>query len=96
MFQLINKENLLSLQFKLAMVGHIADAAHDLVVSPATFERDFDSHFKHLFQVQTNLSRRSYSKYEQSLVSSRARGRALMQASQNLSSGACDHEASKE
>lgn len=74
--QLINKENLLSLQFKLALVGHLADAIHDLVVSPKTFERDFEQHFRRLFQAQTNLRTRSYEKYEQSLQSARAAARA--------------------
>lgn len=75
-YMLINKENLLSLEFKLAMLEHLADAVHDLVVSPRTFERDFDSHFKKLFQVQINLKRRAYDKYAQSLISSREKARA--------------------
>lgn len=75
-YKLINKENLLSLEFKFAMLEHLADAVHDLVVSPLTFERDFDTHFKKLFQVQTNLARRDYEKYAQSLISSRKRARA--------------------
>lgn len=79
-YKLINKENLLSLEFKLSMLGHLADAVHDLVVSPRTFERDFDSHFKHLFQVQMNLRRRDYAKYEQSLINSRQRARVARAA----------------
>lgn len=75
-YVLINKENLLSLEFKYAMLGHLADAVHDLVVSPRTFERDFDSHFRKLFQAQTNLKTREYAKYAQSLISSRERARA--------------------
>jgi len=75
-YQLINQENLLSLEFKLALIGHLADAVHDLVVSPRTFERDFEGHFKKLFQVQTNLKRRDYAKYEQSLVNSKEAARA--------------------
>jgi hypothetical protein len=74
-YKLINKENLLSLEFKLAMLQHLADAVHDLVVSPRTFERDFDGHLKKLFQVQTNLKKRDYAKYAQSLVSSRQKAR---------------------
>ena len=75
-YLLINKENLLSLEFKWAMIGHLADAIHDLVVSPRTFDRDFDSHFKKLFQAQMNLKRRDYSKYAKSLVDSRQKARA--------------------
>ncbi len=48
-FKLIDKENLQSLQFKYSLAQHLADAVHDLVVSPTTFERDFESHFKNSF-----------------------------------------------
>lgn len=75
-YKLINKENYQSLQFKLALIGHLADAIHDLVVSPATFERDFESHFKKLFQVRTNLITKDYEKYERGLTKSREKARA--------------------
>lgn len=75
-YKLINKENILSLEFKYALVGHLADAAHDLVVSPATFERDFEAHFRKLFQVRKNIATRSYVKYEQGLIRSRENARA--------------------
>ena len=75
-FQKINKENFQSLQFKLQLLGHLADAVHDLVVSPQTFERDFEVHFRKLFQVRTNLVTKDYKKYEKSLVDSRKRARA--------------------
>lgn len=75
-YRLINQENILSLEFKFALLGHLADAVHDLVVSQQAFERDFDTHFKRLSQVQTNLRTRSYEKYERALVNSRQRVRA--------------------
>lgn len=75
-YRLINKENLQSLQFKYALLGHLADAVHDLVVSPATFQRDFDAHFKRLEQVRTNLSVKKYEDYEAALLASRQRRRA--------------------
>lgn len=74
-YKLINKENLQSLQFKFALVGHLADAVHDLVVSPTTFERDFEDHFKKLFQVRTNLTTKDYKKYESVLIKSREKAR---------------------
>ncbi|WP_210437782.1 hypothetical protein [Vibrio crassostreae] len=74
-YRLINQENLQSLQYKLALVGHLADAIHDLVVSPETFERDFEDHFKKLYQVRTNLVTKSYEKYSQSLIRSREKAR---------------------
>jgi hypothetical protein len=77
-YKLINKENLQSLQFKYDLVRHLADAVHDLVVSPRTFERDFEMHFRKLLQVKTNLTKKSYAKYEQALIQSRQRARAQM------------------
>lgn len=74
-YKLINKENLQSLQFKYSLVGHLADAIHDLVVSPQTFERDFESHFRSLFQIRTNLTTKDYAKYAASLVKKRANAR---------------------
>lgn len=75
-YTLINKENLQSLQFKYSLLGHLADAIHDLVVSPATFDRDFDNHFKQLEQVRVNLTVKSYTNYEKSLTSSRQKHRS--------------------
>jgi hypothetical protein len=75
-YKLINQENLLSLQFKYALLGHLADAVHDLVVSPATFQRDFDAHFRRLEQVRMNLSVKKYADYERTLVVSRQKSRA--------------------
>lgn len=70
-YKAINNENLQSLQFKYALAGHLANAIHDLVVSPITFERDFEEHFRKLYQVRTNLVTRSYEKYEQNLINKR-------------------------
>lgn len=75
-YRLINKENLQSLQFKYAILHYLSDTIHDLVVSPQTFERDFDLHFRNLQQAQTNLKTKSYAKYAESLRASRAKARA--------------------
>jgi len=74
-YRAINKENLLSLEFKYALIRHLAEAVHDLVVSNETFERDFDARFRRLLQVRTNLKTRSYDKYAQSLVERRKNAR---------------------
>jgi hypothetical protein len=76
-FRLINQENLLSLEYKFALLGHLASAIHDLIVSQVTFERDFDNHFKKLSQVQINLKNRSYEKYAKSLINSRQKARVM-------------------
>ena len=72
----IHKENLQSLQFKFDLIGHLADAIHDLVVSPATFERDFEKHFRKLLQTRTNLVTKNYTRYQNSLIKSRRAARA--------------------
>lgn len=86
--KLINKENLQSLQFKFHLVGHLADATHDLVVSPITFERDFEMHFRRLFQVRTNLLTKNYKEYERALVESRQVARANKKSNPVLNSDA--------
>lgn len=65
--RLLNQENLMSLQLKLSLIGHLADIVHDLVVSPTTFERDFDHHYDLLEQVRVNLRKKDYNKYRSQL-----------------------------
>jgi hypothetical protein len=74
-YRLINKENLQSLQLKFALIGHLADAVHDLVVSPRTFQRDFEAHFRKLNQVRTNLVTKDYGRYAAALIESRRKAR---------------------
>lgn len=81
-YTLINQENLQSLQFKYALLEHLANAVHDLVVSPHAFQRDFESHYKKLLQVRTNLVTKKYSKYESMLIDSRRRARSSSVAAQ--------------
>ena len=76
-YQLINKENFQSLQFKLSLIKHLVNVIHDLVISETTFKRDFDSHFNKLLQVRTNLKTKSYQRYEESLILSREKARML-------------------
>lgn len=77
-FRLINQENLLSLQLKYSLIEHLANAVHDLVVSPHAFKRDFESHYKKLLQVRTNLVTKKYEKYEAMLVKSHQRARSRL------------------
>ncbi|WP_260983961.1 hypothetical protein [Pseudomonas oryzihabitans] len=76
-YRLINNENYQSLLLKYSLIGHLADAVHDLVVSPATFERDFEGHFRRLFQARTNLKTKDYKKYEALLIDRREKARLL-------------------
>ena len=56
-------ENIMSLQFKKALLTSLASAIHDLVVSRPTFERDFDSHYQHIVETRRNLQKRDYQAY---------------------------------
>jgi hypothetical protein len=70
----LRTENLLTLRFKSALVDSMCQCIHDVVVSRATYERDFDSHFNHIEQVRVNLKTRDYARWVQSLQSNFERG----------------------
>ena len=75
-FRKLNEENIQSLQFKYALLRHLADVIHDLAVSPDAFERDFDQHFRKLDQARINLTSRPYETYVMRLITIRRRYRA--------------------
>jgi len=72
---ILQNENILSLQFKKRLVSHIADMIHDLVVSPPTFERDFDKHFKNIEETRRDLKNSSYDSYTQKMRDKYQRGK---------------------
>ncbi|WP_244666073.1 hypothetical protein [Rhizobium ruizarguesonis] len=77
-YTLINKENLMSLQFKQDMMKHLSSLIHDLIVSPAAFERDFESHYVKLENAKRSLLNESYSRYEATLQRSREKFRSKL------------------
>jgi len=83
-YRQLNQENLQSLQFKFSLIRHLADTVHDLVVSQATFERDFESHFKKLLQVKTNLKTKDYMKYKLCLIKSREKARFARKSNKGI------------
>jgi hypothetical protein len=74
-YRLLKSENLLILQLKFSLVRKVADTIHDLIVSPPTFERDFDVHFKRLDQARIDIKRRKYSSFRDKLIQARLRDR---------------------
>lgn len=70
----INQENVLSLQWKKNIIETLAQLVHELVVSPPTFDRDFDLHYARLAHTINNLKNRDYSAYEAQAVARRQRG----------------------
>lgn len=63
----IQRENLQSLIFKQRMINYLANLIHDLVVSPDTFERDFDKHYRGILTFQKHIEKKSYADYEKML-----------------------------
>jgi len=73
-FKKLKFENLPSLQYKHSLISSIAEIIHDLIVSVATFERDFDIHYKNITTTRNNLKNRKYSEYANKLIEKRKRG----------------------
>jgi hypothetical protein len=59
----LRDENILSLKQKSGLIEAFCDSIHDLVVSPPTFERDFDNHFRRVAQLRANLLHKSYERW---------------------------------
>jgi hypothetical protein len=72
----LRKENVLSLQFKKALLSYLSDAIHDLVVSRPTFERDFDEHYRGIVNTRRNLKTRVYANYVRLMQAKFQRGKA--------------------
>jgi len=73
-YQALQNENIMSLQYKKTMIFSLAEIAHDLIVSPSTFVRDFDAHYRHIVSTRNNLKNRNYIDYERQLIVKRERG----------------------
>ena len=70
----LRSENLLSLQYKKTLLGHLADAINDLVVSRPAFERDFDAHFRGIVATRRDLVKRDYDGYAAGMRAKYLRG----------------------
>ena len=79
-FDALRAENLLTLQFKMALLTSLAAILNDLAVSRPAFERDFDRHYSLIAQTRINLRTRSYGQYESSLRLKLHQGRARQSA----------------
>ena len=78
----INKENILVLQFRLALFRSLSQIIHDLAVSKKTFERDFDNNFKKIESQIVNAKKVSFTVYQQKMVRKKQRG--IIKKTQNL------------
>ena len=71
---MIRKENIVTLQLKVKLFKSLAQVIHDLAVSPSTFERNFDIHYKVIEQQRNNLHKRSYKSYRNKMINKYRRG----------------------
>ena len=74
--RLLDRENIMTLQFKDDLIGYLADIVNNLVVSPATFVKTFDEKYGRMEQVRANLLNRSYEKYAGNLIRHYEEGKA--------------------
>lgn len=70
----LRKENIVTLQLKKKLLTGLSLLIHDLAVSPATFERDFDKNYRLIEENKRNLHRRDYTDYKQKMVEKFNRG----------------------
>jgi len=82
--QQLKTENMLKLQFKRRLIGALADLIHDLVISVATFERDFDARYKHIEDIRRDITTRSYTKWSTQLIEKYKKGQNLRSAQSSM------------
>jgi len=63
MMKELRTENLHALEHKRAIVGALGSAVQDLLVSPATFERDFDVHVREVERRRSQLQASDFKGY---------------------------------
>lgn len=70
----MNDMNIVTLQLKQKMYESLANIINDLVVSPTTFQRDYDRNYSALIANQRNYHQRDYNSYRTSMRSKYLRG----------------------
>jgi len=70
----LGKENILMIQFRLAMFKSLAQIIHDLAVSKPTFQRDFDANYKRIEEQRRNAENTDYNKYKGKMIQKKKKG----------------------
>lgn len=70
----LGKENILMMQFRLAMFKSLSQIIHDLAVSKPTFQRDFDANYKKIEEQRRNAQNTDYNKYIERMVQKKRKG----------------------
>ena len=76
----LNQENILRLHYKRRLLEHLAETIHDLVVSPVTFDRDFDLHYRGVQDTRRDLRGKDYAAYRHGLRARHKAARRLLTA----------------
>ena len=72
----LRQDNILILQQKRQIIEHLTNAIHDLVVSKATFERDFDKNYSFLINATERSRNLSFPAYRRRMREKYERGKA--------------------
>ena len=75
-------ENILKLQFRHAMFKSLVQIIHDLAVSKATFQRDFDRNYKIIEEQRRNSQLTDYEIYKQKMIARKTKGLQLKEENQ--------------
>lgn len=73
----LQTSNILSLQYKHQLLGHVIDLVECLVASKPAFERDFDLIYSKIQEVNERIDKADYQRYVSNLQSKHERGRVL-------------------
>ncbi len=76
----IRMENIVTIQLKMKMFETLTNIIHDLVASPSTYNRDFNSNHKKLMSQKNNFHGRDYSSYKESMINKYLRGKIKKQS----------------
>jgi hypothetical protein len=77
----LGDENILVIQFRLAMFKSLSRIIHDLAVSKPTFERDFNANYKKIAEQRRNAGNSDYTDYVKRMIQKKGRGLIRKKAS---------------
>ncbi|TBV26518.1 hypothetical protein DMZ43_05470 [Meridianimaribacter sp. CL38] len=71
----LRQENIVKLQLKRKLLTGLSFLIHDLIISEATFDRDFDKNYRLIEENKRNLHKRDYASYKLKMVEKYQRGK---------------------
>jgi hypothetical protein len=80
----LRQENIVNLQLKRKLLTGLSFLIHDLIISEATFDRDFDKNYRLIEENKRNLHKRDYTSYKTKMVEKYQRGVIKKKENQNV------------